>query len=582
MKDFRPPDAHLAASIYAAAAGRELSPASRNSRPGGSLIGFTALAALLGMSVHVPFPGLGPADAHTRLTFAGTVCAAGMALLWRRPMREWAVYVLAAALPLAMAGSGWSGMLNHPHEGALSALGVLYVVLGAWLGRRWVAADGQIDSSRRLLFFVLALPVFAALLHAFVASALLQRSLGIPWVDGWSRVYVADAAAMLTLLPALLSWGQPAAGAVLRQRTTWLLAALAIGCLALALVPEIHDEVVRAALTLPLCWAAVRGGVVLVAQLNAAIALAMVAMVLGGLGPYVLYGLWTLQVDLIGIAVLSLLIAVAIGERQRLAARLDQARRFESLGFLAGGIAHDFNNLLGTISACAEIAADRVPPDSPGQGELAQLTREAERGRDMTQQILLAARQGDPTRSCVDLEEVVEEVIEMVRPLCPAHVAIRCRESSSEADPWVLANRGQMIRVVQNLVRNATQAARGSVTVEIGVLEPGDRRSARFDIALGEPTSDGARGWIEVADDGPGIDPAQWAHLFDPFYSTRFAQGGTGLGLAIVAGVASGHGGFVGVTTEAGRGSVFRLEVPLFDAEEDSASLGLENKESKS
>lgn len=492
----------------------------------------------------------------------------GVALLWRRRVREWPIYLAVAATALALVGST-GGQPLPAVDLALATIGLLEVALGAWLGRRWIAPDGHLDSSRRLLLFTLLLPGALSLLHSVLASMVLRWGAGAEWIGPWRHIYVANAMAMLTLVPALLTWGTAAANAVFRDRSNWLPIGAAFACLGLAFVPHMHDEVVRTALTLPLCWAAVRSGMVLVAQLNAAISIGMVALTLAGFGPYVEYGygMWTLQVDLIGIAILSMLLAVSIGERQRLAARLDQARRFESLGFLAGGIAHDFNNVLGTIGACAEIAAERIPAGSPGHAELAQLSREAERGRDMTQQILLAARQGDPTRGCVDLGEVVDEVLEMARPLCPAHLRVARTGTPGAAAPRVLANRGQLVRAVQNLLRNATQAARHQVTLRLGTQSSAGLRDGRFDVLLGDPqAADNARGWVEVTDDGPGIDAAHWPHLFDPFYSTRLAQGGSGLGLAIVAGVASGHGGFIGMATAPGRGSVFRLEVPLFDA----------------
>lgn len=493
----------------------------------------------------------------------------GVALLWRRRMREWPAYLAIGASALALVGASGPQPLGTL-DLALAALGLFEVALSAWLGRRWIAPDGQLDSSRRLLLFTLMLPGAVSLLHSLLMSALLRWGAGDDWLGPWRQIYVADAMAMLTLVPALLTWGTPAAHAVFRDRSNWLPILAAFACLCLAFVPHMHDEVMRTALTLPLCWASVRSGMVLVAQLNAAISIGMVCLTLAGFGPYVEYGygMWTLQVDLIGIAILSMLLAVSIGERQRLAARLEQARRFESLGFLAGGIAHDFNNVLGTIRACAEIAGERLPAGSPGHAELAQLARETERGSDMTQQILLAARQGDPTRECVDLAALADEALEATRRLCPAHIRIvRIDGAGSGTGPKVLANRGQLLRALQNLLRNATQAARQQVTLALGIRASGGLHDKRFDVLLGDPHGDdGARGWVEVADDGPGIDPAHWPHLFDPFYSTRLAQGGSGLGLAIVAGVANGHGGFVGMATVPGNGSVFRLAVPLFDA----------------
>ena len=573
MKDSGPWDLRFGASLDAPSSG-----------PGegraGALVGCAVLSFLLGLSCYLPaHAGLGIAADPLLSTLAWPAPAVGMALLWRRRVREWPLYLLLAAGGLALA-TGALALPGARAPAAWSAVGVLLamltlleVALGALLGRRWIAHDGRLDSSRRLLLFTLLLPVGLSMLHAALAGAVLWRGSAADWLAPWRGVYVANAVAMLTLVPALLAWGTPAVSAVLRERSNWSPIAATLACLALALVPGMHDEVVRTALTLPLCWAAVRSGIALVAPLNAAIAIGMVCLTLAGFGPYVEYGygLWTLQVDLIGIAVLSLLLAVAIGERQRMAARLDQARRFESLGFLAGGVAHDFSNVLGTIRACAEIAGERIPPDSPGQTELAQLARATERGIDMTQQILLAARQGDPARAGVDLGALADEAIEMARLLCPAHIRITRAPVAARGGtlpaPLVLAHRGQLLRAVQNLLRNAVQAARQQVTLTVGTHGAADRREDRFDIALGDPRANdgGAHGWVEVLDDGHGIAAVHWPHLFDPFYSTRQAQGGSGLGLAIVAGVASGHGGFVGMATAPGRGSLFRLEVPLFD-----------------
>ena len=569
MKDSRSADLRIANPMIPADPGRNSSAIQPLASSGAGVLGCAGLSLLLGLSYgFASTAGLNTDPDASLSALAWPAPAIGVALLWRRRPREWPVYLLAAAVALALVGPA-VGQRPTAVDAALAAIGLAEVALGAWLGRRWVAPDGQLDSSGRLLLFTLLLPVMLSMLHSVLMSAVLRWGGDAEWIEPWRRIYVANALAMLTLVPALLTLGAPSVRAVFHDRGNWLPIVCALACLALAFVPHMHDEVVRTALTLPLCWAAVRSGMVLVAQLNAAISVGMIALTLGGHGPYVEYGygLWTLQVDLIGIAVLSLMLAVTIGERHRLTLRLEQGRRFESLGFLAGGIAHDFNNVLGTIRACAEIASDRMPAGSPGRAEIAQLERETERGIDMTQQILLAARQGDAARGCVDLGEVVDEVMQMAAPLCPAHVRIARAPGAGGATLLVLANRGQLVRAVQNLLRNAVQATRTRVTLTVGRQVSAGQRHGHFDVLLGDPqAADGARGWVEVADDGPGIDAAHWPHLFDPFYSTRLAQGGSGLGLAIVAGIASGHGGFVGMRTHAGRGTVFRLEVPLFDA----------------
>jgi signal transduction histidine kinase len=580
MKDLQLPDSRFEIPRQTAALASSAFRAGSWVSSIGRLLGCAALSFLLGLSYYFPtHAGLQIATDQSLSALAWPVPVLGVALLWRRRMREWPLYLLVAAAGLLLVGTHWH---QHPPavDFALMALGLLEAALGAWLGRRWIASDANLDSSRRLLFFTLLLPGGLSLLHSVLVSTVLWWGGDAGWVGPWQRVYIAHAMAMLTLVPGLLTWGTPAATAVSRDHSNWLPVAAAFACLSLAFVPGMHDEVIRISLTLPLCWAAMRSGVVLVAQLNAAISVCMVALTLAGFGPYVEYGygMWTLQVDLIGIALLSLLLAVMNDERQRLTARLDQARRFESLGFLAGGVAHDFNNVLGTIRACAEIASERIPVDGPGQAELAQLARATERGSDMTHQILLAARQGDPARDGVDLGALVDEVIEMARTLCPAHICIE-RGSTTAATaaagaPMVLAHHGQLQRAVQNLLRNATQAARQQVTLTFGTQSAVGLRESRFDMLIGNAqAADRAHGWVEVVDDGAGIDAMHWPHLFDPFYSTRQAQGGSGLGLAIVAGVASGHDGFIGMSTAPGRGTRFRLVVPLFEATDDATPI---------
>ena len=565
MKDIGSPDPQFPITRPRTAAESDASRASGGFQLSADFSVTVLLSFLMGLSYALPAHlgfAVAPDLSLSALAWPGP--ALGVALLWRRRPGEWPFHLLLAAAGLALVGASASQPPTAV-DAILVALGLLETVLGAWVGRRWVARDGQLDSSARLWLFTLLLPVVVSLLHSLLVSGLLWGSGGAERLGPWQRVYIADAMGMFTLVPGLLAWGSEFANPVVPDRSRWLPAAGVVACLGLAAVPHVHDEVVRLALTLPLGWAAVRSGMVLVAQLNAVAAIGMVALTLAGFGPYVEFGyaMWTLQVDLIGIAALSMLLAVTIDERQRLTARLEQARRFESLGFLAGGVAHDFNNVLGTIRVCAEMASERMAPESPGHTELAQLTRATERGSDMTQQILLAARQGDPARESVDFNALVDEAIGMARMLCPAHIRI----AHAGTAPTVLAHRGQLLRAVQNLLRNAIQAARHDVTLTLGTQDAAGVRERSFDVLLGDAHAGGrAHGWVEVVDDGPGIDPRHWPHLFDPFYSTRQSQGGTGLGLAIVAGVASGHGGWVGMATATDRGSRFRLAVPLFES----------------
>ena len=137
------------------------------------MIGCAGVSLLLGLSYYFPIFTLGststPPDPSS--TLAWPAPALGVALLWRRRVREWPLYLLVAAATLAFVGATSRQPLAL--DPALLALGLLGVALGAWLGRRWIAPDGRLDSSRRLLLFTLLLPVALSLLLSVLMSALL-------------------------------------------------------------------------------------------------------------------------------------------------------------------------------------------------------------------------------------------------------------------------------------------------------------------------------------------------------------------------------------------------------------------------
>ncbi|RYF83183.1 MAG: histidine kinase [Comamonadaceae bacterium] len=548
----------LTASPAALRSGAVALPTGNSSWLGGKGLLTTAwLAAALGLLhylLHTP-----AADIPTTTTLSALAWPApaiGIALLWRRPLREWPYFLLAIGAALFMVGQlDW---LPWSIDLLFAMLGLLAVGVGAWVAHHWVGSAAVPYSTRSLLRFVLLLPGALAALNALLTGGVLWWAVGADWLAQAGRIYAAQALAFMTVLPALLS----ATGrAPTPSRNTLVIGVAASASLVLALLPGMPEEAIRALLALTLAGAALRQTPVAVARLTAAIAVTLVAMTLMGLGPYVERNgvdVWGLQLDLIGLSLLSLGLAVALQERRRLAQQLEQTRRIEALGFLASGIAHDFNNLLGTIGACAEIAADQWQGEAPQPLKL--VDTEVQRGREMTQQLLLAARQGDPQRSAVPVAALLAEVVTAAQALCPAHVRIELLQAPP-AEVCMRANASQLRRAIHNLVRNATQAARSQVHLRAGVAMLPGREPMAFDAGVGE-LRHGPHVWIEISDDGPGIDAAHWAHLFDPFYSTRRGAGGTGLGLAIVAGVACGHDGSVGMQTHPGQGTCFRLSIP--------------------
>ena len=498
----------------------------------------------------------GTGDTLAAIAWPAPACA--IALLWPMRRDRWPPYLV--AIFIAMMCVGRLDPLPTRIDCAFAVLNVVEVALGAWLGQRYVARDGALTSLRQLARFMLLLPAGAVACLSALGATLAHVAMGSDWWHEWHTFFVGNALAMLILVPALLGsrhrhgHGETTPDAAAARRAT-LAGTLAVAAtLAVASAWPVPGALLRALLALVLVATAIYGGMQATSITVGFAAVLGVGLTLAGFGPYAIgdaHAPQRLQADLGSLAVLSFFIAVAARERQQLAIRLERARRLEALGLLASGVAHDFNNILGAVSGYAEMTDAHLPEDSPALGPLSEVRRAAERGKDLTQQILLATRRGDRTRETLDPYEIAREAVSLARPSMRAGITLELAPPSGPLS--VAAHRGQLVRAVLNLLRNASQSARGRVAVRV---RGGD--ASRQPVAVGDaPPGDAA--WIEVEDDGTGIAPASLPRLFEPFYTAR--AGGTGLGLAIVAGVACEHGGGVSVDTDAS-GTCFRLVLP--------------------
>ncbi|MDR6739154.1 signal transduction histidine kinase [Herbaspirillum sp. 1173] len=510
----------------------------------------------------VASPAANVAESTTLAAIAWPAPALLIALLWHKPLREWAPHLLAVFVAMMFVGDKDS--LPMSIDAGFALLNVVEIAVCTLIGRRFVARDGQIDTVRRLMRFLLMLPLGVMCFVAAMGATLVVEGMGGHWWAEWQTLLVGNGLPILVLVPAFLSWTRPQRGPTGAEggHVGWasFLAMLVVVSALLASVSfDFSEEVLRVLMSLALAGAALYGGMRSATAAMSAAAVLAVLLTLHDLGPYRQDGLdstWRLQIDLMGLAVLAFFVAVAVRERQALTARMETMRRFESLGLMAGGIAHDFNNVLGAVGGYAEMAHERVPVQSPARKPLEEVMSAVSRGRDLTEQILLAARRGDRHRAPLDLRAPVEEAVRLARPLCRAGVVI---EFTPPAQPLVVkAHAGQITRVALNLARNASQAARSKVVVSLQAGEAPDT-----DLRVGDVPADQAV-WLEVADDGTGIAPEHMSRLFDPFFSTRTGPGGkgTGLGLAIVAGIATEHDGGVAVSSSEA-GTRFRLLLPM-------------------
>ncbi|MCC7397303.1 MAG: response regulator [Planctomycetes bacterium] len=235
--------------------------------------------------------------------------------------------------------------------------------------------------------------------------------------------------------------------------------------------------------------------------------------------------------------------------------RLQHARRLESLGTLAGGLAHDMNNILTAI--LGNVALCREPRGAPVAEALQEIELNAKAAADLCHRMLLGSGMAEPVRAPLDAVAVVVDCITRENALAPAGVQFATRFAFDTVS--VLADAVQFRQVLQNLLRNAVEAVsprggRIEVTVDTVVVEGGAAGQ------IGERLP-GAFARIEVRDDGPGMADTVKAHVFEPFFSTKFT--GRGLGLASVHGIVGRHGGAIEVDSWPGAGTTMRVLWPL-------------------
>jgi PAS domain S-box-containing protein len=243
--------------------------------------------------------------------------------------------------------------------------------------------------------------------------------------------------------------------------------------------------------------------------------------------------------------------------RNALESQLRESQKMQAVGTMAGGIAHDFNNIISAILGNAELARQDAGPDSPALISLTEIDRAGRRARDLVRQILTFSRNESPERIPIQLADVVQETVRLLKVALPPTV-----EMLMAIDPktlLVLADATQMEQALLNLCTNAIHAIgnqRGTIRIELGNnAEIGDveRRS-------------GVRAKhvkLTVRDTGCGIDAATLERVFEPFFTTKPVGQGTGLGLAVVHGVMRTHMGTVDVQSTPGVGSAFTLYFPV-------------------
>ncbi len=233
--------------------------------------------------------------------------------------------------------------------------------------------------------------------------------------------------------------------------------------------------------------------------------------------------------------------------------RILQSEKLAAIGQLAAGIMHEINNPLATIGACVAALENRVEDDLPAgqragmQEYLEIIDKEVQRCEGIVDGLLDFSRPKGKAKGPVNVSAIVEDTlflikhherfkrIEMTRDLC-------------ETLPLVHANAEQLIQVFMAIMLNALDAMEHGGSLTVRTL-PGTVHADEVE--------------IHIADTGVGIPRTEVAKIFEPFFTTKPPGRGTGLGLSVCYGIVAEHGGRIEVDSQPGRGSTFRVFLPI-------------------
>lgn len=235
--------------------------------------------------------------------------------------------------------------------------------------------------------------------------------------------------------------------------------------------------------------------------------------------------------------------------------QIRRAGRLATIGQLVTGVAHEINEPLNAILGCAQLARKAPQLDGDVAGDLDDIIAAALHARDIVNKLMLFARQRPPRKVLLNLNDVVEQSLSILKTRCEKG-GIELGQTLSDELPLIFADSSQLQQVVVNLVVNAVQAMPGGG--RLSIVTHGDADSAT----------------LVVQDTGVGMSQEVLAQCFEPFYTTKDVGEGTGLGLAIVHGIVTAHHGTIGCASQPGAGTRFEIRLPaasqIEDQEEDA------------
>ena len=250
----------------------------------------------------------------------------------------------------------------------------------------------------------------------------------------------------------------------------------------------------------------------------------------------------------------------ALEERKKLEEKIRQSKKLESLGILASGIAHDFNNLLQAIVGNTDLMLMELPDQSVIGEYIEEINQSVKQASKLTDQMLVYSGKAGYNVESVNLTDKIVPLKKFLRAVIPPQVNLSF--NLDQQIPRCEIDADFIEQLIASLVTNAFEALpdeKGEIQVTTGKMYCGQEYF--FDAYLGEDLPEGEYVFLEVKDNGCGMEPETLNRIFDPFFTTKFA--GRGMGLAAVFGIARSQNSAIKVHTEPDKGSTFRVLFPV-------------------
>ena len=226
--------------------------------------------------------------------------------------------------------------------------------------------------------------------------------------------------------------------------------------------------------------------------------------------------------------------------------QLVQSEKMASVGKLAAGVAHEINNPLGGILIYASLMLEDMTEEDPRRSDIQRIVQETTRCKEIVKSLLEFGHQSGPKLEPVDINRTIVDGLFFLENQAIFH-NIEIVKDLDSLLPRVMGNASQLKQVFMNMVVNAADAMAGKGKLIIKTHLSKDKSLVN----------------VEFSDTGVGIPAENLSKIFDPFFTTKEVGKGTGLGLAVCYGIAEKHGGRIDVESRIGKGTTFRIILPV-------------------